>query len=97
MPGPAPRTITLLREPDDRGVGVFRIVAHGKTAFYTFREIPCEIGGRGFELHRLGVGNKYHVRVGHPRDCSCECKGYLFRHTCRHILGLKALIDAGFV
>ena len=41
----ATRTIRLVRRPDGHGVGVFCIAAGDKSQFYTFREIPCEIGG----------------------------------------------------
>ena len=89
------RSIRLVRSPDRDGVGVFRITAGRTTAFYTLHELRCDIGGRGFAVHRLGLGNLYHVRVGEPEDCSCECKGYLYRGLCRHILGLLALIREG--
>ena len=58
----------------------------------SIREIRCDIGGRGFAVHRLGLGHLYHVRVGRSHDCSCECKGFLYHGYCRHILGLLALI-----
>ena len=66
MAEPPIRTITLIRAPDDRGVFVFRIVAERRTAFYVGREIPCQIGGRGFAVHKLGIGDLMHVRVGRP-------------------------------
>ena len=86
------RTIRLLVPPGPDGVGAFSIMANGHTTHYAFREIPCEIGGRGFAVHKLGLGSLYHVRVGYVADWSCECKGFLFRGYCRHILGLLALI-----
>ncbi|HYT91337.1 MAG TPA: SWIM zinc finger family protein [Gemmataceae bacterium] len=85
------RTIRLVRAPTRDGVGVFSIAAGGKMGFYTFHEIPCFIGGKGFAVHRLGLGNLYHVRIGEPEDCSCECLGYLRHGHCRHVLGLLAL------
>jgi hypothetical protein len=60
-------------------------------------EIPCEIGGRGFEVHRLGLGELYHVRVGAPQDCSCECLGFLRHGHCKHILGLLTLLQNGLL
>lgn len=89
------RVITLIRSPKTDGVGVFRIAVGAKTQFYTFKEIPCEIGGRGFVVHRLGIGTVYHVRVGQPEDCSCECLGWLRHDHCKHVSGLKALIATG--
>jgi len=82
----------MIRPLDDRGVGVFSVTVGTHSCQYVLREIPCEIGGRGFEVHRLGLGILYHVRVGRHVDCSCECKGFLYRNSCRHVLGLLALI-----
>jgi hypothetical protein len=89
------RSICLMRSPARDGVGVFRISTGRVSVFYTFHEIPCEIGGRGFALHRLGLGQLYHVRIGRREDCSCECLGFLYRGRCRHILGLLALARHG--
>jgi hypothetical protein len=89
------RSIRLLRSPTHDGVGVFRVTAHGRTTFYTFHEIPCFIGGRGFTVHRLGLGQLYHVRIGKRIDCSCECLGFLAHSRCRHVLGLLALARHG--
>jgi hypothetical protein len=93
--GAPTRTIALVRPPDRRGIGVFCIAAGKKSQFYTFREIPCEIGGRGFAVHRLGRGNLYHVRVNQPDDSSCECMGFLRWGRCKHVAGLAALIERG--
>jgi hypothetical protein len=89
---PTPRTISLVRPKDKHGVAVFRITAEGRTTHYAAWEIRCDIGGRGFAVHRLGLGELYHVRVGRRVDCSCECLGFLRHSRCRHILGLLALI-----
>ncbi len=76
-------------------MGVFCITSKYNSQFYTFREIPCEIGGRGFAVHRLGQGNLYHVRVSAPDDCSCECLGFLRWGRCKHVSGLTALLRNG--
>ncbi len=91
----AQRSIRLMRSPDFDGVGVFRVRIGDKTTFYTFHEIPCAIGGRGFAVHRLGLGTLYHVRIGAPAECSCECLGFLAHGCCRHVLGLLALVRRG--
>ncbi|VTR94853.1 e3 ubiquitin-protein ligase zswim2 : [Gemmata massiliana] len=89
------RTIRLIRPPNTDGVGVFCLDIDGKCQFYTFLEIRCEIGGRGFAVHRLGQGELYHVRVGAPEDRSCECLGFLRWGRCKHVAGLAALIKKG--
>ncbi|MBA4062852.1 MAG: hypothetical protein C0501_03935 [Isosphaera sp.] len=91
------RTITLVRQPDRRGIGAFRLGEGAKAQFYAFREIRCEIGGRGFAVHRLGRGVLYHVRVGAPDDPSCECLGFLRWGRCKHVAGLAALVSRGRV
>ncbi len=90
--GSAARSIRLVRSPAVDGVGVLRIDVGKRCNFYTFHEIPCLIGGRGFVVHRLGLGNVYHVRIGKRTDCSCECLGFLYYTRCRHVQGLLALV-----
>lgn len=92
---PSRRTIRLVRDPGTDGIGVLKIESPDETGFYTFREIPCEIGGRGFAVHKTGLGTLYHVRVGRPEDCSCECLGFLSAGRCKHVLGLLALLEQG--
>jgi hypothetical protein len=94
---PPERSIRLIRPPAADGVGVFCIRAGKQTTFYTFHEIRCDIGGRGFAVHRLGLGSLYHVRVGKRSDCSCECLGFLAHGRCRHVLGLLALARHGMI
>ena len=64
IPPSPPRSIRLLRPPDRYGVGLLCIVKDHQTFYYVFKEIPCEIGGRGFAVHKLGMGTLYHVRLG---------------------------------
>ena len=92
-----PRTIALVRPPTRDGVGVFRISDRGRVHFYTFVELRCDLGGRGFAVHRLGLGNLYHVRVGRPVECDCDCLGFLSRSICRHVMGLRALVVRGLL
>jgi hypothetical protein len=89
------RSIRLVRPPTQDGVGVFQVTVGAETAHYVLQEVSCDIGGRGFAVHRLGLGSLYHVRIGKPEECSCECQGFLFRGHCRHILGLLALVRQG--
>jgi hypothetical protein len=88
---PRERSIRLLRPPRNGGAGLMTIATERGTTYYVFKEIPCDIGGRGFALHRLGLGNLYYVRVGTPEECSCDCPGFLSHGRCKHVLGLLAL------
>jgi hypothetical protein len=92
----AARSVRLVLDPTG-GVGVVCLRAGKEATYYTVREIPCEIGGRGFAMHKLGMGPLYHVRVGGREDCSCECPGFLRHGYCKHLLGLLALVEAGKV
>ena len=91
------RVIRLVRPTTIDGVGVLSVRVGRLTTFYTLHEIPCAIGGRGFAVHKLGLGELYHVRVGEPADSSCECLGFLRHGRCRHVLGLLALIRRGLL
>jgi SWIM zinc finger len=91
------RVIRLVRPTTIDGVGVLSVRMGRTTSFYTLHEIPCEIGGRGFAVHKLGLGELYHVRVGEQSDCSCECLGFLRHGRCRHVLGLLALVKRGIL
>jgi hypothetical protein len=96
-PDGSARTIRLVQQPTFDGVGIFCIRDGRQSVFYAFREIPCTIGGRGFAVHKLGLGTLYHVRVGRREECSCECLGFLAHGMCRHVLGLKALVRNGLI
>ena len=54
-------------------------------------------GNRFFAMHRLGLGTLYHVRVGRPSECSCECLGFLAHGRCRHVQSLLTLTTEGMV
>ena len=91
----AERSIRLVCPPDASGVGVLCFSSRSGQVFYAFKEIPCAIGGRGFAVHRLGLGELYHLRVGKPVECSCECLGFLAHGHCKHIQGIMALLEHG--
>jgi hypothetical protein len=91
------RTNRLVSPPDAAGVGVLCLPSRSKEIFYAFKEIPCAIGGRGFAVHRLDVNELYHVRIGKAEECSCECLGFLAHSNCKHIRGLKSLVDVGAI
>ncbi|MFQ3651449.1 MAG: SWIM zinc finger family protein [Gemmataceae bacterium] len=92
---PQLRTIRLIRPPDPNGVAIVCLRDADQATFYTLCEIPCEIGGRGFALHRTGLGTLYHLRIGTAEECDCDCLGFLRHGHCKHVLGLLALLQAG--
>jgi len=90
-----PRTIRLVRPLGPDGLALVCLDNGKEATFYTLCEIPCEIGGRGFALHRTGLGTLYHVRIGTAEQCDCDCLGFLQHGHCKHVLGLLALLNAG--
>lgn len=86
------RAVRLVRPLTGGAAGVVALRTRGSTNYYAVQEIPCAIGGRGFAVHRLGLGDLYHVRVGRRDECSCECLGFLRHGHCKHVSGLLALI-----
>jgi hypothetical protein len=90
------KTVRLIRTPAAEP-GIFCISEGAKSSFYAFAEIPCAIGGRGFAVHRLGLGPLYHVRIGSAAECSCECLGFLRHSRCKHIRALLTLVDKGLL
>jgi hypothetical protein len=92
-----PRVIRLARPLDALGIGVFEIIEKDRSQFYVFKEIPCDIGGRGFVVHRMGLADVYNVRIGKRSESSCECLGFLRHGRCKHIQGLAALIGHGML
>ena len=91
------RVIRLMQTPDAFGVGVFAVITRKSTQYYIFKEIPCAIGGRGFAVHRMGLGSLYNVRIGAAHECSCECMGFLRHGRCKHVQGLSGLIGHGLL
>jgi len=86
------RSVRLVRNPADDGVGVMGLTDRKGESLYAFREIPCDIGGRGFLVHRIGLEQLYHVRIHGDKESTCECMGYLSHGRCRHIFALQALL-----
>ncbi len=92
------RRIGLLVRPDG-GTGVVRIAVRSVSADYTLREFKSGVGGRAFELAKVGPaadGEVYHVRLtGAARQDSCDCRGFVRHSHCKHRDGLAALVAAG--
>jgi hypothetical protein len=74
--------------------GRVRITCGRLTTDYTVVELPCEIGGRGFEVSNLSNMEIYHVNLN-GTDRSCECLGHYRHGHCKHAGGLARLIGLG--
>jgi hypothetical protein len=86
--------VRLLSPPTAKEPGVLCITTGKKPSQYAFKEISCDIGGRGFAIHALGIGGVlYHVRIGDGTDVTCECMGFLRHGRCKHIMSLRALME----
>jgi hypothetical protein len=96
-PRPKPaRSIRLCVKPDGDAPGVVRIVVGKEQADYFLTVIPADFG-RGFRVEKIGLEcteSAYHVNIDGDKR-SCECKGHLRWHKCKHADGIAALIAAG--
>jgi hypothetical protein len=64
----------------------------GPRAFlYWFQRIHSD-WGEAFELEKWEDGETYHINLN---PVSCDCKGFLKWHHCKHIESLEALKKAG--
>ena len=98
-PLPKPARHIRVVSPPAGGTGVVRITVGNQSADYSLREFRSDVGGRAFELVKLGLeadGECYHVRLtGDVRQDSCDCRGYARHSHCKHRDGLAALVAAG--
>jgi hypothetical protein len=100
------KSVRSLRISDAiNGVRTLVITQDGDRVFYTLKEIPCEIGGRGFRLDKTLEASgsdreesSYDVRVDGQADGSCTCKGWTYhkqQKPCKHIAAVQALVRLG--
>ena len=91
------RSIRLVVPPAG-GTGVVRVRVGRQSADYSLREFRSDVGGRAFELAKLGLegdGECYHVRLTGNGQDSCDCRGFVRHSHCKHRDGLAALVAAG--
>ncbi|MBL8796834.1 MAG: hypothetical protein JNM56_23235 [Planctomycetia bacterium] len=92
-----PRSIRLTTGSPER-LGehfTFCIAVRGREDFYDAVELPADYG-RGFRVHKEGEPAPYDVNLDGRRS-TCECHGFAFRGTCRHLRGLYALVWQGLL
>jgi hypothetical protein len=100
-PPPKPeRKMSWVLKPrlPDCPFGVLRLEVRRGSTDYFVRSIPCDIGGRGFEVVKLvkgrGEDGIYHVWVNGPTT-SCDCPGFQRYGHCRHRDALRQLVSLG--
>jgi hypothetical protein len=73
-------------------------VLQGKEHFrYTVRPIPCEIGGRAFQVCKQWGGRTeatYYVRLSAEGD-TCDCPGGCYVEHCKHTSALAHFVASG--
>jgi hypothetical protein len=96
-PRPKPqRSIRLCIKPEGTAPGIVNIRVGDERADYFLTAVPADFG-RGFLVEKVGIDRdtaRYHVNIDDGKR-SCECKGYLRHHHCKHSDGVAALIAAG--
>jgi hypothetical protein len=98
------RSIRLLSAPAADRFGLVRITAGKVSHLYRLSIVPADFGA-GFELvkcidveaargmYEACDGEAYHVNLAG----SCECKGFLKHHRCKHLDGLRKLATLGLL
>jgi hypothetical protein len=97
---PPERTIRLIHPIEGTMPGHVVITVDKVSKDYTLERFESPLGD-AFRLTKCspvedGEESVYHIllsREGH----SCECLGFLHHDHCRHIAGLIALVNAGYV
>lgn len=59
---------------------------------YEIKEIPSDMGGRGFEVKKLADGFVYNVHIAPDW---CECMGYLKVGRCKHMDAVRRVAYFG--
>jgi hypothetical protein len=99
IPHPTPRVkpvrrIRLALAPSADHAGVVRIHQGKEEDSYLLEPFAADFG-RAFRLVKED-GEAYHVNLN-GRQSSCECKGFLRWHHCKHVEGLQALVSHGLL
>src|SRR5579883_1069958 len=90
---PLVKLISLVRP------GLVRIVQGHNADLYSVQRVEADwgIAYRVCKVDEAGVeqADPYHVHFDAELGNSCDCKGFISHHHCKHRDGLRALIAAG--
>jgi hypothetical protein len=68
---------------------------------YRIDRLTCELGGHAFRLLRIETPRPetdsgiYDLHLAEDGQASCECKGYLRWHKCKHVDACRVLVTLG--
>ena len=84
--------------------GVLTVHTDRATVKYAVAEHPCDLPGRGFVLAKMTDGTdpeseSYSVFCGRSPFVgdNCCCKGWTYKHTCKHVDAVRALLANGWL
>lgn len=88
------RRIRLALRPSADNPGVVRIHQGKEEDSYLLYSLATDFG-HGWRLVKED-GETYDINLNGPRS-TCECKGFLRWHHCKHVEGLQALVSHGLL
>lgn len=92
------RTCKIIRLWAPDKIGVFSVTLGRSASYYRFREFRCEIGGRAWEVWKLGAIEAFYVRTSlDPAECGCDCIGFEARRRCRHLSVMLKMLKEGLL
>ena len=95
---------TMTTTAKTRGLTVINTYANGAVLVYvrvgvevdTYYMAPAVAErGRGYEVVKFG-GDTYHLTI-EDDGATCQCKGFRYGGTCRHIAAVVALRNRGYL
>ena len=80
--------------------GTLTIHTDRASVMYTVSEFPTDWPGRSIHLAKLTTGTdpeseNYSVFCANsgPKADTCDCKGFTYKHTCKHADAVRALVE----
>lgn len=88
----------------DAVAGVLTVHTDRASVAYTVTEFPTDWRGRGLHLRKLTTGTdptseSYSVfcAASGPAADVCDCKGFTYKATCKHVDAVRALVANGWL
>lgn len=91
-----PARLCSLSPAGENGARTLTLYVGAEVFTYRLLEVPVDFG-RGFRLEKVDGSEGYWVHLDDATGDSCDCKGCLKWHHCKHAESLRALIANGKV